>query len=83
MTAPSNWTEIMGAEDPQVIQTKGLAMQVCVPASWGDVRIIDFAERKNPCGTEHGWQIKEGDGLFPKHVPCIAREGYVHVVLEA
>ena len=55
--------------------------------AWADDQIISFAEHAYPCGTMNGWSIrKEGNPRLnstPARVPCAAREGYVHIMLEA
>ena len=64
-----------------------LDMHVCVPADWDDTAVKQFADRENPCGTEHGWQIRrEGDRLLngaPERVRCLRHQGRVHIVLDA
>lgn len=71
----------------EVTRRGALNMQVCVPAEWGDAEILAFAERLNPCGTEHGWSIrKSGDTALkgdPERQPCTSRSGHVHVMLDA
>jgi hypothetical protein len=73
--------------DAEVIRVGILDMQVCVPGRWTDEAIRHFADRKNRCGTEAGWQIRrEGDEALlgmPERNPCDERLGYVHVTLDA
>jgi len=77
-------------EKPEVTQRGVLDMQVCVPNSWTDEEIIDFANANNPCGTENGWFIrKEGDELLAgcsEKVSCMDEKrnkyGYVHIMLD-
>jgi hypothetical protein len=70
-----------------VIYAGALDMQVCVPAEWDDARARAFAEHRNPCGTEHGWQIRrEGSDMLagcPERAVCAARDGFVHIMLDA
>lgn len=70
-----------------VTRRGGLDMQVCVPVGWEDGQVVTFAESKNPCGTQYGWAIrKEGDLLLadaPERNPCLKREGYIHITLDA
>lgn len=70
-----------------ITQTGTLGMQVCVPDRWDDERVLAFANRKNPCGTETGWHIRrDGDEALqgdPERQPCAEREGYVHIMLDA
>ena len=42
---------------PSVTRRGALDMQVCVPASWEDKEVLNFAESNNPCGTTNGWFI--------------------------
>ena len=71
----------------QVTKMGMLAMQVCVPDDWTDHQASDFAEAECPCGTEFGWQIrKQGDKALDgadERVPCLARTGHVHIMLDA
>ena len=64
-----------------------LSMQVCVPESWGDNQVKEFADNDNPCGTSNGWCIrKEGDDSLngdPERRNCSDRKGFVHVMLDA
>lgn len=64
-----------------------ISTQVCVPADWDDAAVLAFAERENPCGTEHGWQIRrEGSELLagaPERVECSERHTHVHIMLDA
>lgn len=72
---------------PQVVRRRFLAIQVCVPGSWNNTRIKDFADAAEPCGTQNGWHVYEegAEGLqgTPARVPCADRKGFVHVVLGA
>lgn len=77
----------VSVDAPQVTQETLLAMQVCVPSSWTDRQVKDFADCARLCGTEVGWIIrKEGHHLLagdPERAPCDKRPGYVHIVLDA
>lgn len=73
-------------EIPQVIRAGALDMQVCVPASWDDEGIENFANGMNPCGTERGWKIRKDPGLLngdPERNPCESLSGFIHVTLDA
>jgi len=77
-------------EKPQVVRTGALDMQVCVPDTWTDKQVLEFAENENHCGTTGGWQIrKQGDKDLngdDERVKCkgdISRAGYIHVMLDA
>ena len=70
-----------------VTKVSFLSMQVCVPKTWTDEQVKEFAETENPCGTENGWCIrKEGSPDLlgaPERNPCSSREDYVHIMLDA
>lgn len=72
---------------PQVVRVGGFSIQVCVPATWTDDQVKDFADRENLCGTTNGWQIRrEGDEALAgaaERVPCQLRADCVHVMLDA
>lgn len=74
-------------EEATVTFTGILDMQVCVPDSWTDEEVTDFANAQNPAGTTNGWQIrKEGDpGLAgdDERVKCRGGPvGNVHIMLD-
>ncbi|MDD5207020.1 MAG: hypothetical protein PHS17_16465 [Desulfobacterales bacterium] len=73
--------------EAEVTRRTALCMQVCVPEKWNDEQVVDFANRENPCGTTHGWQIRrEGDRLLvgdKERVQCSERVGFVHIMLDA
>jgi hypothetical protein len=73
--------------EPEVTRIGMFSMQVCVPSDWTDDQVRQFAESKNPCGTEHGWHVrKEGDSALegdPARNPCLDRPGCVHIMLDA
>ncbi len=64
-----------------------LDMQVCVPGHWTDEGIVRFAERNNPCGTEHGWHIRKQGSKYlsgaDERVQCSKYADRVHVMLDA
>jgi hypothetical protein len=70
-----------------VTRQGALDMQVCVPAEWTDEQVKAFANRENPCGTSHGWQIRrEGDKALAgakERVQCKTLESNVHIMLDA
>ena len=70
-----------------VTRTGPISMQVCVPTDWTDDQLVAFAERENPCGTQHGWQIRrQGHPDLqgaPERAPCAERKEHVHVMLDA
>ncbi len=72
----------------EVVTYKGiLDMQVCIPKEWNDYKVIEFAEKENPCGTTGGWGIRrEGSerlGGSPERAQCDKESGNVHIMLEA
>lgn len=71
----------------EVIWSRGFDMQICVPADWTNEQVKEFSEKKNPCGTEHGWHIRRnGDPALngdPERRKCITRDDYVHIMLDA
>lgn len=72
----------------QVLKYGFLDMQVCVPGDWTDEQVVDFAQTKFPCGTEHGWAVrKEGSKYLAgdkERTPCQGGlVGYVHITLDA
>ena len=73
--------------EAEVTRRGMLDMQVCVPADWDNEQVLHFAGFKNPCGTEHGWFIREKGEESPKgyieRQPCEEREGFVHIMLDA
>jgi len=76
----------MKEQKAEVIKIGLIGMQVCVPKSWSNEEIIEFAEMKNLCGVCNGWQIcKERKGLyknFPEETQCEEKEGFVHIMLK-
>jgi len=67
--------------DPEIIRCSVFALQVCVPATWTDEEIEEFAEQEHPAGAFDGWHIQR-DGPYPERVSCNDREGFIHVVVE-
>ena len=76
----------MSITGPEVIRRGALDMQVCVPREYDDAAVKNFADTMNPCGTEHGWQIRTDPKLLAGcsvRNPCEARSGFIHVTLDA
>ena len=73
----------MGAE---VTKTGLLDMQVCVPKDWADELVIEFAEKKNPCGTTNGWFIRRQGSKnlngSDERVQCSDYEENCHIMLD-
>ena len=71
--------------DPKVMMYSLLSMQVCVPTSFTDAQVVEFANLNNPSETQNGWQIRRQANTKPtvsaERAPCL-RAGYVHVILE-
>ena len=61
-------------------------LQVCVPETWTDRQVIEFANHSIESGTESGWTIrKEGHEALsgsPERAKCEAEKGKVHIMLE-
>ncbi len=72
---------------PEATKMGALDMQVCVPCSWSDEQVKEFADRENPCGTQNGWAIRRtGDPALlgkPERVTCSGRSDFVHIMLDA
>jgi len=64
-----------------------LDMQVCVPKTWTDKQVKEFADTQNLCGTTLGWSIRrEGDSLLrgaKERVQCSDDKNNVHIMLDA
>lgn len=70
-----------------ILKSGLLDMQVCVPKSWTDKEVKEFADTENLCGTKNGWQIrKQGDKALAgadERVECSAEKHNVHIMLDA
>ena len=70
---------------PLVLKSALVDMQVCVPESFTDKEVIEFANRENSSGTQDGWSIRSPDDPAqngdPIRVDCRGRSGYVHIML--
>lgn len=63
-----------------------LDMQVCVPKSWGDGQVVEFANAANPSGVSTGWKIRKDEASLqgdPERNQCHDREEFVHIMLDA
>ena len=72
--------------EPEVTKRGALDMQVCVPESWTDEQVKEFADTHNFCGTTHGWAVrKQADYKIEakERTPCHDRAGFVHIMLDA
>ncbi|KKW12835.1 MAG: hypothetical protein UY48_C0008G0010 [Candidatus Gottesmanbacteria bacterium GW2011_GWB1_49_7] len=78
---------IENTTNPTVTRRGILNMQVCVPSSWNNDRITQFANANNPCGTRAGWFIRKKGSPYlsgdPERCPCESRANFVHVMLDA
>lgn len=74
-------------DKPEVTKLNMLDMQVCVPATFTNAEVEDFANHANLCGTWKGWKIrKQGSKLLAgcdERVSCESRPGFVHIMLDA
>lgn len=72
--------------EPEITKTSLLSMQVCVPESWPDEQVEEYANTSNPAGTTQGWVMRhDGDPALAgcdERVPCSEREGCVHIMLD-
>ena len=70
----------------EVTKVGVLDMQVCVPKEWTDEQVLEFAETKNPSGT-NGWFVRrEGDKALngdPERNQCNKHKDNVHIMLDA
>lgn len=72
-------------QEPQVVRQKLLGIQVCVPKSWTNKKVQDFANRSVPSGTSGGWKVvKKHDNGDKARVACASKErdNFVHIILE-
>ena len=71
---------------PMVVKTGIFGTQVCVPASWGDIKVSKWLNKTNPAGTENGWMMKHtGEASLsgcPERVECKRRAGFVHIMFQ-
>lgn len=79
--------KVIHMSEPTLTRAGLLDCQVCVPASWSDDQVTEFAQKVNPCGTTHGWQVrKQGNKLLAgadERVQCAQRSDCVHIMLDA
>jgi hypothetical protein len=70
---------------PEIIKNRVLGMQLCVPVSFSENQILEFAEKENPCGAFNGWQLAKNGSMYlggdEERVECLERPGFVHVVV--
>lgn len=75
----------MAKQKAEVTRRGVLDCQVCVPKSWTDKDVEDFANAMNPCGTSGGWRVRKDKELLagdPVRNPCEDRAGFVHLMLD-
>lgn len=74
-------------QQPEVIRQGIASLQVCVPYDWTDEQIVEFANRRQMTGLDHGWSIRrQGDPALKgdaERVCCADTErvGFCHVML--
>lgn len=71
--------------DAELIRAGLADMQLCVPSCWTDAEIEACANRLNPAGTRHGWQIRTDPERLagcPVRNPCANGGNKVHVTLD-
>lgn len=71
----------MTTKKAEVIRCGLFSCQACIPRDWTDEQAVELAESENPCGTEHGWQIRKSGK--DERVQCASRSSFVHVMLDA
>lgn len=73
--------------EAEITRVGVLDIQVCVPSEWTDEQVKEYVNNKYLCGTTNGWQIrKQGHKLLAgadERVKCSAKEGFVHIMLDA
>lgn len=73
--------------EAEVTQRGMFDMQVCVPGTWSDEDVKNFADREYPCGTDRGWFIRRaGDAALqgePERTTCGIDAQRVHIMLDA
>lgn len=74
-------------EGAEITLRGALCCQACIPKHWTDAQAKAFADTENLCGTENGWFLrKQGDPALAgcdERVPCLDRQGFVHVMFDA
>lgn len=64
-----------------------LDMQICVPKTYTDREVIEFAESENSCGTQFGWHIRKQGSKFlagdDERVQCSKISDNCHITLDA
>lgn len=71
--------------EPSIIRAGLLTIQCCVPKEYTDQQIVDYVEKRNPCGTTGGWHVRKEGNRFgsPERVECAKDNANVHVLLDA
>ena len=71
-------------DKPMITQVGIFDMQVCVPESWSNDEVEEWATKENPAGTERGWRMKRtGEESLRganERVKCEGRDGFVHIM---
>ena len=72
----------------EVVHRGLLNMQVCVPETWTDEQVVEFAEEHSPCGIDLGWRIRRQKdyplyGYTSEREPCASDNRKVHIILDA
>ena len=64
-------------------------LQVCVPKTFTDDEVTEFANKEHICGTTKGWTIRRQGSEFlggcDERVQCLGsgREEFCHIMLDA
>lgn len=66
-------------DKPEIIAVGIVSMRVCVPKTFTDKKVEDFANTESPTGISSNWQIDRNQ--VNVRCRCDEREGYEHLVL--
>lgn len=71
---------------PELIGSRLVSVQVCVPDNWSNDQVIDFVQRMPVSWEKEAWEVrKDGDVLLcghPAKTPCKKKPGYIHMFLD-
>ena len=72
--------------EADIVRRGLLDMQVCVPRSWSNEQVEQFANHNNPTGVEQRWAIREQGSEFlagaNERVQCEDHCAHVHIMLD-
>lgn len=68
---------------PEIIRETLMSLQLCIPDTWSDEHIEEFANTAKHVGGEWRWRIRqEASGSDPARNPCAAQPGHVHLIVD-